>query len=221
MNLYLRRLEKELKVYVTITDSDRRNRAEPLFKKIERYAKRCNIVVEGDVVSAFNHVDHHILLNILKKKFKDKKFLRLIWKMLKSGIMDGKEHQHTLKGTPQGGIVSPLLFNIYLLGFDEYVFENVIEPILAGNKKKVEEKKKTKRPKLNLVNEALKRKKKILSKKLKALKDKHGSYKTEHRSEAKAIIKQIKKYRNESYKIPSQNVQELPKGALYVRYADD
>ena len=71
--------------------------------------KICTTVIEGDIVSAYNNVDHEILLNILWECIKDKKFLKLIKNMLKSGIMDDKKYEHSLNGTPQGGIVSPVV----------------------------------------------------------------------------------------------------------------
>jgi hypothetical protein len=59
-----------------------------------------------------------------------------------------------------------------------------------------------------------------LAQKLRKLRNKDRTYKTEHKLKAKTIIKGIKKLRNKGFKIPSQNFQELPKRALYVRYAD-
>jgi len=101
-----------------------------VLEKIEKHAKRCTTVIEKDIVSAYNNVDHGIFLNILWERIKDKKFLRFIKNMLKSGIMDDKRYEHSLNGTPQGGIVSPLLFNVYMLGFDEYVYKKeFIAPI--------------------------------------------------------------------------------------------
>lgn len=69
--------------------------------------------VEGDIKSFFDEIDHHILINILRKRIKDEKFIRLIWKFLKAGYMDAGRYYSTYSGTPQGGIISPLLANIY------------------------------------------------------------------------------------------------------------
>lgn len=103
--------------------------------KLEINTRKCNIIIEGDIVSAYNNVDHDLLLKILKEKITDKKFLRLIRDMLKSGVMDANKYEHSLNGTPQGGIVSPLLFNIYMLGFDQFIYEEFIVPIQKENKK--------------------------------------------------------------------------------------
>ena len=56
--------------------------------------------------------------------------------MLKSGIMDKGHCEHSIIGTPQGGIISPLLFNIYLLELDQYFYKEFIKPILLENEKK-------------------------------------------------------------------------------------
>ena len=105
-------------------------------QRIERYSKLCNVIIEGDIVSAYNNVNRDILLRLLRERITDKKFLRLIKKMLKSGVTERSKFEHSLKGTPQGGIVSPLLFNIYMLGLDQYVYKNFIVPVLEENKTK-------------------------------------------------------------------------------------
>jgi retron-type reverse transcriptase len=105
-------------------------------EKLKQLSQRCNIIIEGDIVSAYNNVDHAILLKILRERIADKKFLRLIKDLLKSGVMDNNKFEHSLNGIPQRGIVSPLLFNIYMLGFDQYVYEEFIVPILKENERK-------------------------------------------------------------------------------------
>src|SRR5947199_485192 len=81
---------------------------------------KCTYAVEGDIRSFFDHVNHNILLKKLwKMGIRNKRILMLIKKMLKAGILHEIE-ENTL-GTPQGGIVSPLLANVYLHDFDEYV----------------------------------------------------------------------------------------------------
>jgi len=87
-----------------------------------------SFVIEGDIVSAYNNIDHKILLSLIKKRVKDKKFLKVLKELLESGVMDGKQYIHTLLGTPQGGIVSPLLFNIYMFEFDKFIYSTYIKP---------------------------------------------------------------------------------------------
>jgi group II intron reverse transcriptase/maturase len=74
-----------------------------------------HFVVEADIRSFFDKIDHDLLLTMLEKRIEDKRFLNLIRKWLKAGILetDGKVI-HPVTGTPQGGIVSPILANIYL-----------------------------------------------------------------------------------------------------------
>jgi len=178
-------------------------------EKLERYSRRCTTVIEGDIVSAYNNVNHDILLKILECRIKDKKFLKLIKKMLKSGIMDDKKFEHSLTGTPQGGIVSPLLFNIYMLGLDRYVYEEFIAPVLKENENKKLDVESPAYSKISYeTNKALKE--------MKKLKDKN--YKTQ---EFKIAQKKFRKLRAIRNKTPFEDVTRLKKGAVYVRYADD
>src|SRR5690349_11723117 len=65
--------------------------------------------IEGDISDCFGSTDHEILLGILAGKIRDNRFLRLIRNMLKAGYMEDWQHHDTLSGTPQGGVVSPVL----------------------------------------------------------------------------------------------------------------
>jgi len=79
-------------------------------------------LIEGDIKSCFDDIDHHKLIDVLRKKIKDERFLSLIWKFLKAGYLDLERARHdSLAGTPQGGIASPILSNIYLNELDEFV----------------------------------------------------------------------------------------------------
>ncbi|WP_420975145.1 group II intron reverse transcriptase/maturase [Bacillus thuringiensis] len=77
-----------------------------------------NWIIEGDIKGCFDHIDHHILINILKKKIQDEKFIRLTWKLLRAGYMEFGTFANSLIGTPQGGLVSPILANVYLHELD-------------------------------------------------------------------------------------------------------
>lgn len=76
--------------------------------------RKVNYVVEADIKGFFDHVHHEMLLKLLEHKIKDKRMLRLIQRMLKSGIMEDGLVKAGDEGTPQGSILSPLLSNIYL-----------------------------------------------------------------------------------------------------------
>jgi group II intron reverse transcriptase/maturase len=82
-----------------------------------------NWIIEGDIKGCFDNVDHHILIITLKKKIQDEKFIRLIWKLLRAGYMEFRTFANSLVGTPQGGIVSPILANVYLHELDNWVEE--------------------------------------------------------------------------------------------------
>ena len=112
------------------------NAIETLYQK----AQSSTYSIEGDIVSASNNVDHDILHNISKRRIKDSKFLLVIKNMLKSGIMNREFYENTITGTPQGGIISPLLFNIYMFELDKYIYNDIILPIIKKDitKKKVQ-----------------------------------------------------------------------------------
>ena len=83
--------------------------------------------VEGDIKGCFDNIDHEVLLSVLGEKLHDNRFLRLLKYLLKAGYMEDWKYGRTLSGTPQGGVVSPILANIYLDRLDKYV-ETVLIP---------------------------------------------------------------------------------------------
>jgi group II intron reverse transcriptase/maturase len=71
-------------------------------------------VVEADIRSFFDHIDHGWLVNMLEQRVADRSLIRLIRKWLRAGVMEEGWWGPTEEGTPQGGVISPLLANIYL-----------------------------------------------------------------------------------------------------------
>jgi len=91
----------------------------PLFnEKIKHF-----YVIEGDIKSYFDNVQHRKLLSLLKRRIADKDIIDLIWKFLKAGIMEDGLFARTEIGVPQGGVISPLLSNVYLHEFDKWAEE--------------------------------------------------------------------------------------------------
>jgi len=92
--------------------------------------------LEGDIRACFDDIEHEKLVEIIKKKIKDERFIRLIRKFLKVGYMDLDEvRKDSLAGTPQGGIVSPILANIYLHELDEFI-EQLKKEFEKGEKRR-------------------------------------------------------------------------------------
>jgi len=83
--------------------------------------------IEGDISDCFGSLDHEIMAMILSEKIHDNRFLRLIRNMLTAGYLEDWEYRETLSGAPQGGVVSPILSNIYLNKLDVFA-ETVLIP---------------------------------------------------------------------------------------------
>lgn len=174
-------------------------------ERLTLFGQGINMVIEGDIKGAYDNVDHDILLSLLNKRIKDKKFLNLIKKFLKAGVMDRGEYRHSLLGVPQGGIVSPILFNIYMFEFDQFIKEiftrwedkNLEFPI-NPNKDPYYQK-------------VLYQEKKII----KSLREELDPTKK------KEILKQLKEAQKIKFQIPSYNFHEIRKKFIYIRYADD
>lgn len=157
--------------------------------------------IEGDIKGFFDNIKHEILVNILKERIADDRFIRLIRKFLKAGYMEKWKCHNTFSGTPQGGIVSPILANIYLDKFDKYM------------KEYTEQFNKGKRRKVGSEYQRLNNKKTRLAKKLASVTDKCLKM---------AIVKEIKETLAQTYETPCiEPMDENYRRIKYVRYADD
>jgi group II intron reverse transcriptase/maturase len=83
--------------------------------------------IEGDIRGCFDHIDHEVLMGILARDIQDGRMLNLIRMGLEAGYLEDWQYNRTYSGTPQGGILSPLLANIYLNELDGYI-EDVLMP---------------------------------------------------------------------------------------------
>ena len=88
--------------------------------------------IEADISDCFGSLDHEIMIRILAEKIHDNRFLRLIGNMIKAGYLEDWQYHETLSGCPQGGVVSPILSNIYLDKLDKFVEQELIPEYTKG-----------------------------------------------------------------------------------------
>ena len=157
--------------------------------------------IEGDIKGFFDNIDHDVLVGILRERISDDRFIRLIWKFLKAGYVEDWTFHNTYSGTPQGGIVSPILANIYLDKLDKYVKE-YIRHFDMGTKR---------RPGKESNDLANERKRTV--RKLKKIKD---------GTEKAALVARLKAIEQERAAFPSGDEMDGSYRRLkYIRYADD
>src|SRR6266568_1634338 len=92
--------------------------------------------IEGDISKCFDRLDHQVLLTRLRENIHDEKFIRLISELLEAGYLEDWKYPATLSGTPQGGVLSPLLANIYLDRLDTYVEQQLIPENTRGEERR-------------------------------------------------------------------------------------
>ena len=93
--------------------------------------------IEGDIKGCFENIEHHTLMHILRENIRDNRFLRLIEGALKAGYCEEWQYHPSLSGSPQGGIISPILSNIYMDRLDRYVQETLIPEYTQGKSRAV------------------------------------------------------------------------------------
>lgn len=157
--------------------------------------------IEGDIKGFFDNINHNALINILKERIADDRFIRLMRKFLNAGYIEEWKFNKTYSGTPQGGIISPILANIYLDKLDKYIKEYA-QQFDKGTKRRV----------LPSADKLSKVKRKLCEK-----------LKTEKNvSVRKQIIGRIKEVVKERQQIPSADSMDSNyKRMKYIRYADD
>jgi group II intron reverse transcriptase/maturase len=148
-------------------------------------------LIEGDISACFDNINHTVLLDILREGIHDERFIRLISNMLNAGYLEDWRYNATLSGTPQGGVISPTLANVYLDKLDRFVTEQLIPKWTRGDVRKVNQEYEVQRHKA------------------------YHLWKTGRKEEAKAAKRQAMKLPSMDTNDP--DFRRLK----YVRYADD
>lgn len=152
--------------------------------------------IEGDIKGFYENLNHQKLMEIMEKHIQDQQFIDLMWKLLKAGYMDSHNFHRSPMGLPQGGIVSPILTNIYLDEFDSFM-KTIIEQF--SSKEKL----------ISKVNPIMAK----FSTKLGKLNEEY------QKNKDKSILTEIRKLRAERNQIPSRIRTGMR--VYYTRYADD
>lgn len=157
--------------------------------------------IEGDIKGFFDNIDHNVLISILRERISDERFLRLIRKFLNAGYVEDWKYNKTYSGTPQGGIISPMLANIYLDKFDKYIKEYAAK-FRKGDRRSI-----------NPEYWRLNNKKNWLKKKLQ---------KTSDEQIRKSYLYEIAQLSKQMLSTPHKDAMDADfRRMQYVRYADD
>lgn len=172
--------------------------------EISRLYTGVNWFIEGDIKEFFDNIDHTVIISILRKSIRDEKFIRLMWKFLRAGYVEDFKFNKTFSGTPQGGIISPILANIYLNELDEYVTKELKTNFDIGDRKKDQ--------KRNPIYRNLEYKAGYIKKKIS---------KCENETEKETLFREYKLIKQEMAKTKYIVDSTEFKRIKYVRYADD
>jgi len=153
--------------------------------------------IEGDIKACFDTINHQVLIGIIGTKIKDARLIKLVWKFLKAGYMENWKYHSTYSGCPQGGIVSPILSNIYLNELDNFAAKLAKEFYKPRAKSRNTEYANTSylRDRARKLSETAKGQEKI------------------------DLLKEVKSVRAQLLKIPYTS--QTDKVIKYIRYADD
>jgi len=102
-------------------------------QKLKVYGTGSKFAIEGDIEGAYDNVNHEILKSLLEKQISDKKFINLIYLGFKAGILENNKVSNSITGVPQGGLASPILFNIYMHEFDMFIEKELRSQINGYN----------------------------------------------------------------------------------------
>lgn len=153
--------------------------------------------IEGDIKGCFDNINHAVLVEIINQKIKDARFLKLIRSFLKAGYMEDWKYHETYSGCPQGGIISPILANIYLNELDRHVMKIKKEFDVATKARYTPE-----YTKLVGLRQRL-----------------HNKIKNSNGIEREKLIEEYKTATAQMLKLPAKQCDD--KKIKYVRYADD
>jgi len=160
--------------------------------------------VEGDIKGFFDNIDHHKLIEILRRKIDDEKFIDLIWKFLKAGYMEDWQYHKTYSGTPQGGIISPIISNIYLNELDMFM-QSYKENFDKGKERKRLKEYRTREARLQRANKKYK-----------------AQWEEMSEEEKELALQHLDDLKNHMMELPYKDpMDENYKRIQYVRYADD
>lgn len=171
--------------------------------------------IEGDIKGFFDNIDHHILINIIRRKIKDEKFLNLIWKFLKAGYLEEWKFHNTYSGTPQGGIISPILSNIYLNELDKFMEKYKIS-FDIGNKRTIN-------PEYKAIQHQIRKRRRWLEKgRFPTATGKSNVWKELDASSKEKILSELRELEKRLINTPyTDPMDKTYKRLQYVRYADD
>ena len=170
-------------------------------RQIQQTFNGASWFIEGDIKGFFDNINHDVMISILRKRIADERFIRLIRKFLNAGYIEDWIFNKAYSGTPQGGIISPILANIYLDQFDRYMREYISQFDKGKERKDNPERIKFEYGK------------RLAVQKLKSVTD---------LSERKEVIRQIKAFDKQRALIPCSDEMDCGYRRLkYVRYADD
>lgn len=175
-------------------------------EQLQRTFAGANWFVEGDIQACFDSFDHHVMIDILRRRIDDEAFITLMWRFLKAGYMEQWQYHKTYCGTPQGSGISPILANIYLHELDTHM-EEYKAGFVTGTRfsRKVN-------PEYTKLNDAVQKYKRQNAKVWDTL--------TEAEKKERAGV--LRRLREKQRSVPSKKFRdESYKNLQYVRYADD